>query len=190
MISTCFESWDHLATEGLRGPVPPPSSSSSSEAVKLRVGSDLTPRECSRWAWAAVRGDIPANYHNAWNYDWYAHRLLEDETKEVFNLRVEHVDLDWRAIDEMVGGTGDALPGADTPRNDASTKVHLPVSNRTVSDEGMRNLCRALCEEIQVYKKLLARAVNLREEDVRESMEELRTTCPEETSVEPRACES
>lgn len=181
MVSTCFDSWDELATVGLDGPEPP-------SGTELRVGSDLTPEECSRWAWAAVRGDVPANYHNVWNYDWYAHRLLEDERKEVFNLRVEHVDDDWRTIDKMVGGTGDPLPGADTPRNDASAKAHLPVSDKTVSEEGRRNLCRALCEEIQIYKKLLVRAVNLREADVAQSMEELRATCPEETDMELMDC--
>lgn len=185
MVSTCFDSLDELATVGLSGPSPP---RGGEGFHPLRVGSDLTREECSRWAWAAVRGDVPANYHNVWNYDWYAHRLFEDESKEVFNLRVEHVDEDWRKIDRMVGGTGDPLPDVDTPRNDASAKVHLPVTNRTVSEEGRLNLCRALCEEIQIYKRLLVRAVNLNDEDVRESMEELRKTCPDETDVQPRDC--
>lgn len=41
-------------------------------------------------------------------------------------------------------------------------------------------LCHVLCNEIQVYKDIIRRAVNLNREDVTNSMEDLRKTCPKE----------
>jgi len=103
-------------------------------------------------------------------------------------LRVEHLDEDWSEVDRIVGGTGDALPASRSHANEAAEKP-LPVSNRTISAGGMANLCRALCGEIQVYKKILSAAANLDERKLEETMGELRETCPEETSLEPRDCD-
>jgi hypothetical protein len=58
---------------------------------------------------------------------------------------------------------------------------------RYLSPRARALLCEALCDEIQVYKKILKRAVNLREADVRESLDELRRTCPREADL-PGAC--
>uniref|UniRef100_A0A7S4JZD7 Uncharacterized protein n=1 Tax=Odontella aurita TaxID=265563 RepID=A0A7S4JZD7_9STRA len=190
MLSTCYRSFDELATVGLRGPRP-------SRKRRLRVGNDLTEGECSHWAWAAVQGEVPANFHNVFNYDWYASDILsrddaksesESEGTEIFAVRMEHLDEDWRNLDVFVGGTGDALPNVDVPVNSASDKA-LPVADKSVSGGGIANLCRALCGEIQIYKALLARASNLVEDDRRASLEELRETCPEEVDLRPRTCE-
>jgi hypothetical protein len=48
-------------------------------------------------------------------------------------------------------------------------------------------VCEALCDEIQVYKRILRRAVNLAKADVRESLDELRRACPREADL-PGAC--
>lgn len=69
--------------------------------------------------------------------------------------------------------------------NDASGK-NISVHNKTISDQGRLNLCRALCQEIQVYKMLLKTAVNLNEADVQTSLREL--NCPGELDPEPRDC--
>jgi hypothetical protein len=58
---------------------------------------------------------------------------------------------------------------------------------RYLSDRARTLLCAALCDEIQVYKRILRRAVNLRESDVQESLAELRETCPLEADL-PGAC--
>ena len=41
-------------------------------------------------------------------------------------------------------------------------------------------MCGALCNEIQVYKDILRRAINLDEDDVAASLEELKEVCPVE----------
>ena len=47
--------------------------------------------------------------------------------------------------------------------------------------QGQENLCRALCREIQVYKKILSLASNLSTKDKVETLKELAETCPQET---------
>lgn len=133
---------------------------------------------------------MPADYHNAFNYDWYAHRLLRDPRNteaDVFVLRVEHLEQDWSTVDRLLGGTG-KFPGTLKSRqNDASIKP-LRVAHHNTTDVGLQNLCRALCEEIQIYKQFLLRAANLQEEDLEASMQELRQQCPEEIDIQPRVC--
>jgi hypothetical protein len=64
-------------------------------------------------------------------------------------------------------------------------KRHDP-KDRYVSEAGTSWLCAALCDEIQTYKHILGRAVNLRPTDVDQSLLELRSTCPRE--VDQAAC--
>ena len=60
-------------------------------------------------------------------------------------------------------------------------KEDLKVTNRTISFQGRRNVCFWLCEEIQLYKRLLWRGINLSEGDREVSLERINDTCPEET---------
>lgn len=83
----------------------------------------------------------------------------------------------------MLGGPGD-LP-ENMHLNDASGK-NIAVYNKTVTERGRLNLCRALCQEIQIYKMLLSAAVNLNEKDVQMSLREL--NCPGDLHPEPRKC--
>ena len=53
-------------------------------------------------------------------------------------------------------------------------------NEKYLSDEAKTALCELLCNEIQVYKELIRGAINLNDDDVDESMEELRRTCPRE----------
>lgn len=191
LLGTCYKDFDHLASVGLDGPRPP---FESSKKDMLRVATNLTPDECSDWAWATTTGEVPASYHNAFNYDWYYAPMLEEKYRdsEVFVLRVEHLDKDWGVVDKMVGGDGNTLAGDVMPASmganvNVAKDKDLPVRNSTLSVLGWKNLCKAMCHEIQTYKAMLRRAENLNDDDVRESVEELRETCPEET-VDIREC--
>jgi len=57
------------------------------------------------------------------------------------------------------------------------------VTNRTVSKEGISNLCRHLCTDIQWYKKLITSAINSNDEDKMTTFDELKKTCPIEASL-------
>ena len=191
MLGTCYEDFDQLASIGLKGSRPPFHSKQSI----LRVATNLTADECSDWAWATITGEVPASYHNAFNYDWYFAPMLEKEylSSEVFVLRVEHLDSDWGVVDKMVGGDGKTLAGDVMPAtiganvNVAKDKDDLLITNATLSEAGALNLCKAMCHEFQTYKMMLKRAVNLNDDDVNESIEEVREICPEET-FEIREC--
>ena len=192
MLGSCYKTFDDLAAIGL---LPPRDLSN-----RLPIRKDLTPDECAHWAWSAIEGLIPATYHNHFNYEWYLRPLLDesharpqiDDDKEIFVVRVEHMDDDWRKIDKMVGGTGETVPSdlTDGSANFGSTSdEHLLATNATLSEAGALNLCRVLCREIQVYKMLLYRAANLDMDNFNQSMMELRQYCPEEPDDTPRRCE-
>ena len=66
----------------------------------------------------------------------------------------------------------------------SSSKV---VPNKTLSYAGRSNLCRALCNEIQIYKDLLHLAINIDRDGENESLDELIATYPDE-SREIRDC--
>ena len=200
MLFSCFETWDDLVTRGLQ----PLGRNSDNNNNKLRIGSHLTQDQCSHWARAAVQGAVPASYHNYYNYDWYAHHMFgggddrEDGTssynKEVFVIRAEHLQQDWIEINRILSGDSEStsnasfFPASLQEHQNAAQHKALPVFNKTASREGITNLCRALCEEIQIYKRLLQRAVNLQAQDWEISLRELRDVCPDETSLDPHSC--
>lgn len=64
-------------------------------------------------------------------------------------------------------------------RKNPSRKIE---DDNRLSRASLRNLCDALCEEIQIYKLLLKRAENLNGEEVAQSLEDLHSKCPAETA--------
>ena len=66
----------------------------------------------------------------------------------------------------------------ETKNNFAESIAHGP--NKTLSLDGRKNLCRALCDEIQLYKRLLNSATNLDAKMKQASMDELLRSCPNE----------
>eukprot|EP00977_Amphora_coffeiformis_P005693 scaffold1204_cov179-Amphora_coffeaeformis.AAC.2 len=121
-------------------------------------------------------------------------------------IRTEHVAEDWDEIERafvrgrqrkkaaaaivavVVNGT--ARFHNTTSRNARRTNDtdHDAVFGpTTLSDLGRRNLCAALCEEMQIYKQFLWEAQNLSPQQVHESLRELVASCPEET-IEIRQC--
>jgi len=112
----------------------------------------------------------------------YGTPALEAE-KEIIAYRTEHLADDWKRVDVMLGGDGH-VP-SNLWGNDSSQK-DWPVKNNTVSEQGHQNLCRALCHEIQIYKQILVRAINLDDADVNASLQEL--NCPDDLTPEVRFC--
>ena len=187
ILNSCYRNWEDMITIGLSGPRP-------HTTQPLRVGWDLTATECSHWAWAAVQGNIPADYHNSFNYDWYAHYMFLEKNhdgtaKEIYVLRVEHLEQDWSTVDRLMGGTG-AIPSALLANKNTAAKKPLQVKNsmKNTTAIGIQNLCRALCHEIQAYKTILRKSVNLNSADLEVSMAELRQRCPEEADINSWTC--
>jgi len=110
----------------------------------------------------------------------------------IYAIRTEHLEVDWNVIDALLGGSGQPSEGVSAPRKNswgnhaataaAAATAAIPVAahDKALSVRATAYLCHLLCDEIQLYKKLLHAAVNIdaRRED--ESLDELLQTCPEE----------
>lgn len=57
------------------------------------------------------------------------------------------------------------------------------VDEKYLSDESRALICEKLCNEIQVYRKILSVSINLNDEQVQQSMEEVENSCPSEASA-------
>lgn len=101
----------------------------------------------------------------------------------IYAIRTEHLEEDWTKINLMLGGSNDGVgkAGLSVFRKNDWTNESTIVPNKTLSAVGRLNLCRALCEEIQIYKKLLHLAVNIDEDGKKESLDELLRSCPMES---------
>lgn len=124
--------------------------------------------------------------------------------KYIFVIRSEHALQDWNTVDIMLGGKGTTheMPLKNTFSSNTyhrkKTKTATAtaarsswgfepknVPNKTLSEIGRNNLCHALCEEIQIYKRVLSLAVNMKVNDdllykKDDSLDELLMTCPNE----------
>lgn len=88
----------------------------------------------------------------------------------------EHLEEDWTKINLLLGGTrsderGGGEAGGSVWRKNDWTDESTIVPNKTLSAVGRLNLCRALCDEIQIYKTLLHLAVNIDDDGEKESLD-------------------
>jgi len=136
---------------------------------------------CKERAYNAIRGYERFGYHLFHNYRHYTIATLADETRKLLVIQTEHLQEDWRSAEALLGGNATAI---DFPTfNKASNKISR---DSYLSKKSQALLCNALSEEIEVYKSLLRRAVNLSPEQVKTSLDELSTSCPHEVSQ--RSC--
>lgn len=164
-LFACYPTFDQLATKGL---------SSSRRGGK-----------CARLARNIMSGTIQPprdGDHMSWNYGFYLESSVlvddDEDNKDLFVVRTEHLWEDWQAINKLLGDDTNSAkdePNADSHQRDSSTP--LPVSDRTLSEQGTVNLCCTLASEIYVYTKALKRAVNLSPQQVRESLNRLEQKC-------------
>jgi hypothetical protein len=134
---------------------------------------------CKQRAYNAVRGLEIFGYHLHFNYRYYTNEALgDDRSKKAVLIRNEHLKADWDSIEALLGGKpgGVVFPVHNKAQNKESGDDYL-------SDRSRHLLCHALCDEIQVYKSLLERAVNLTPEQVLTSMQELSVSCPNEAAA-------
>ncbi len=101
------------------------------------------------------------------------------QDREVFVIRTNYLWNDWVQVNNLLGSTYDVpVPSREDAERVINARGRLPVRNN-VSEEGKMILCKYLKEEIRIYIDLLNRAVNLSDEDVRVTLEDLQRNCPE-----------
>jgi hypothetical protein len=161
LFAECYSEFEDLALKGLR-PL-----TYKISAVRI---ANMT---CPERAWAAVLGARAFSYHEYYNYEHYYNSLQNHmgnhSSASIQVLRAEHLQYDWSKIssEKLFSQVNRG------PNN------HTKASSFTV--EAMANLCRALCQEIQYYKRFLQEANNLSPDERAESIQEVSAFCPTET---------
>jgi len=140
----CYHDIDDLATKGL---------------LPIINNQNLTTyeKECMKLAHDCVEGKSSHFIHAYFNYHFYTKEILQNKMNEIFVVRTEHFWHDLENINYMLGGG--EIPRI-APYKHKNGKVPK-VTNRSISPDGMNNLCNALLSEIKIYEQLIERAVNI-----------------------------
>jgi hypothetical protein len=174
----CYETFDDLARDGLGG-------------APWKDPCPILAREL----FGCVQPDVcPGIFHIIMNFGYYYTELLQQKTdsKKIYLVRNEHMVQDMNQINVMMG---DSNANLFQNQHDSSafshwidgtnSKTDLPVSgHQHISNEGYKHLCRVLCPELQIYKQLFARAVNINSKNVLDMMTSLRSKCPAEADLD------
>ena len=141
------------------------------------------PENCKQLAYELVRGyGDTLSYHLFCNYHYYYNLSFvmarHRKNSQILVIRTEHIDNDWKTAERAIGGE----------RNVDLNIPHLNTHAKTSKDEELSEksqalLCEALCEEIQIYKRLLREAVNLNKRDYAQSLAEIQESCPLQASA-------
>ena len=141
------------------------------------------PNMCKRMAEDAIKGAEAHHYggpsHWYYNYQYYYEAIPSDS--KVIAIRNEHIEEDVRSIEHLFGcNEKERLElAASMNTNTWSDQQDLYLSSESISI-----LCQALCNEIQVYKKILNQALNMSEDQLRVSLRELEAKCPDQAIAE------
>ena len=140
--------------------------------------SQNTTEECRVRAKNTLLGTEGSLAHLYYNYQYYYEMTPSDG--QIVAIRNEHIVDDWNAIETTLGGVADFTQQM-VPINNAHQKK---AEEMYLSDNAKTVLCKTLCNEIQVYKAILKRARNIKQEQYIESMQELANSCPKEAIEE------
>ena len=135
--------------------------------------------------YADALSTIHMQNHNMYNFGYYYNRTNhQDPNARIAAIRTEYMEQDWIGVEERLFGI---LPSSAAFHNGFKHKNKSPAKAANSTDlkalAALTNLCRALCEEIQVYKEILHRAENLRPDEIAQSMNELAAKCPTEVRI-------
>jgi hypothetical protein len=140
----------------------------------LRKKSNTTTTECRVKAVQALDGNMDFPSHLHYNYEYYVNMTLSTyPQKEVFVVRTEHLWDDLSELDMMVGGSGPlSRAGSKYDHGSSVYKVRSKLSN-----QGKQLLCYGLRKEIQIYKDLIQRAVNLDDSEKKDAIDAVDKDC-------------
>jgi len=138
---------------------------------------------CHGRAWRAIAGTERFGYHAYFNYRSYADEIRHWDDVKIAAIRQEHMVDDWNSMETLLSGNPTPVVREFPRRNSYGKK---DPDDDYLSPRARVLVCEALCNEILVYRSILRRAVNLTPSDVRQSMNELRASCPAQADL--RSC--
>lgn len=104
----------------------------------------------------------------------------------VLAMRDEHLAEDWDAITALVTNGEASAMGLPSGATIFEKKINGNDQHKDqkafLSDKAMELLCGVLCLEIQYYKRILLKAVNINGTQYAETIAELQQMCPRETA--------
>jgi hypothetical protein len=194
LFTECFSEFVDLATVGLTPFL------TNQPFVEAAMVQNMT---CQERAWAAIMGVREFSYHEWFNYEhyWEGVQLLQTSSSRrpaVKVLRTEHLREDWESVstEALYRRVNQRRPSAversEQHNGTATHQDHVPAGENSglssLPSIAFENLCRALCPEIQVYKRFLMAADNLNATQRIRSIAEIQRTCPKETPELRESC--
>ena len=140
----------------------------------LREEGETSDR-CNRWALDAVQGSDESYESRSlvcYNYQYYFEAVPSDST--ILVIRNDHIQEDIRSAEDLFGCQEQERLELAKSMN---TNTWSDPDDLYLSDESISILCQALCNEIQVYKKILHRALNISQDQLQVSLIELKAKC-------------
>ena len=138
---------------------------------------------CKTRAFTAMRGDLHFSCHMYFNYQFHLEGVPADG--KILVIRNEHLVQDWNTVEHRIGGEKDTIEPDAIGVMNKSTKN---TDDKYLSEDSLHIVCRQLCNELVSYKKILRRSLNLNYQQIEESIEELRKTCPKYADYEEGDC--
>jgi hypothetical protein len=134
---------------------------------------------CKRRAAEAIEGSTRFENHLYFNFQYHLEMIPKDS--RIITICTEHLVEDWNSAELAVGGEKNLLGQNQTaiPRINTGN----PAYENHLKDESRVLICEKLCNEIQVYKRILRESVNLSEDQMEESIVELSHSCPIEAAA-------
>ena len=140
---------------------------------------------CKAMAFHTIRGNEYHGNHLYYNYQYYLNQINQGNSGKMWVIRTEHMVGDWNEIEQMLEPTTFQATTDDFAAKNVGAKT--AADDQPLSANAKHLLCYALCREIQAYKNILRRAVNLTPSQVEESLQDLYESCPDQAYVD--ACE-
>ncbi|KAG7373488.1 sulfotransferase family protein [Nitzschia inconspicua] len=192
----CYKDFNSLVTDGLI--VSSPNKKEKTRQAKMQA-------QCRHLARQCLTGEYPCYAHNFYNYEWYLERLLlwkgdyvnpKNESGGGLNdfiklqnggkefrvdvLRVEHELNDLNRT--LLLWTNGLVSSPNSEESLLNQYTHeLPNGRiskpKPVEQKGIEMLCRNICPELIVYKKVLYHADNLYDHEIQQSYDELDERC-------------
>lgn len=145
--------------------------------VSQGLSHDGSAEKCKQRAESALMGTEHFGNDVYFGYQYHAEGI--PGIGRVMTIRAEHFEEDLRSVELELAGKRQGTPLSARIQNNAH-KVNADVFS--LSEELQSLICNMLCNEIQSYKQILNKSINLSGDQVAQSVEELIASCPTEAT--------